>query len=146
MPDRHPRTVNQHPGPGIPHHLAYLLPPFRRIAVNGAFGAEGLFLSEGAGVQPAVGISFQFVEFQALFSMVFLPPAVDTDHLTDHFFLPVYPVHLLNSLFFPDKGHTRPFRFASPDRGLRLPGPSGFQRYYHFGGRKPPPCCSPPSS
>lgn len=145
MPDRHPRAVNQHPGPGIPHHLANLLPSFRRIAVNGAFGAKRLFLPEGAGVQPAVGIGFQFVAFWTCVKIMLLAPAVDTDHLADHFFLPVYPVHLLNFLFVPDKEHTRPFRFASPDRGLHQPGPSGLPRFYRFGGRKPLPCCSLPS-
>lgn len=79
--------VPQHAGTGIAHHLAHPFPHVAFIAVYGAEAAGLFLLTEGATVQPGMGIGQQFLARRAQFAVSLLVAAIEADHLRDDTFL-----------------------------------------------------------
>ena len=86
MIEHHPRTAET-------HHLAYLLSHVRTVAMDGAFMALGLHVSELAPVQSRGRVYQQFPAFLTEFLFFVLFKAPQFNHVPDCGLLPLYSFH-----------------------------------------------------
>jgi hypothetical protein len=87
-----PWVVEEHSGTRVPHNFFRPLPLFGLITMDGAVGARGFLLLEGATVQAQSGVLEKRRAFWAEFALGFVFVfAVDVDHSFDGFLLPLYP-------------------------------------------------------
>ena len=96
VPDCGYGVVEEHPGAGPTHYLAYLLTHGGLVAVYGATLARGLAVAELATVEPLMGIALQFAELVRDSGLAGLVAAVKLYHAAYGAFLPVdsVAVHL----------------------------------------------------
>jgi len=89
MKGRKHRVAPEHPGAGVAHGGADLLPHVRVVAMDGAVGAGGLPFTERTFDQPPAGIAQKLSAAETNFaSHAVMPPAVKPDHRLDG---PVFP-------------------------------------------------------
>lgn len=80
MAQCHPRMPHKHPRSGIAHHPAHPLPHVRRIAVDGAAGAEAFIRTLGAVSKALKPIGEELGAVRAEHRFPMLAPAADLDH------------------------------------------------------------------
>lgn len=85
--------IKHHSRTAEPHHLAYLLSHVRTVAMDGAFMALGLPVSELAPVQPRGRVYQQLPALLTKFLFFVLFKAPQFNHVADCRLLPLYSSH-----------------------------------------------------